>query len=211
MQRSVMVIMVSSMIGGLLSNNQTVNAQSTDSWDVKVLHTVYESPSRGFQKYMQISDQTAYPVFYAGPVVAWGSTFLLDSSGKASYRLTLAHVGAVASTIVLKRLIRRPRPYAIWPRIAARRSSDIAGVNVKDPYAFPSGHTALSFAIVTSLSMTYPKWYVMAPGYAWAISIGLSRTWMGLHYPSDVIGGAVLGTVIGATVHLVRRGVTPNW
>ncbi len=58
---------------------------------------------------------------------------------------------------------------------------------------FPSGHTSLAFAIATSLSLKYPKWYVIAPSYVWACSVGYSRMNLGVHYPSDVLAGAVLG------------------
>jgi len=189
----------------------TTHAQATSSqsWDIKVLHRIYEAPSPAFKGYMWAVDQTAYPAFYAGPLVAWGGTLLLGHSWRASYRLTLAHLGAAGSSLLLKRLLRRPRPDVVWSTITARRSSDIAGVNVKDPYAFPSGHTAVAFAMITSLSLSYPEWYVVAPGYTWAASIGLSRIWMGLHYPSDVLGGAVLGVALGVGVHALRQKITP--
>jgi undecaprenyl-diphosphatase len=44
------------------------------------------------------------------------------------------------------------------------------------------------------LSRSYPKWYIAAPAYLWAGSVGYSRMYLGVHYPSDVFGGAVLGT-----------------
>ena len=60
-------------------------------------------------------------------------------------------------------------------------------------YSFPSGHTATAFALATSLSITYPKWYVIAPSALWACSVGVSRMNEGVHYPSDVLAGAVIG------------------
>lgn len=62
-----------------------------------------------------------------------------------------------------------------------------------DP-SFPSIHTASAFSLATSLSIKYPKWYVIAPSALWACSVGFSRMNQGVHYPSDVLAGAVLGT-----------------
>ena len=59
--------------------------------------------------------------------------------------------------------------------------------------SFPSGHTSFAFATATSLSIKYPRWYVIAPSYLWAGAVGYSRMNLGVHYPSDVLAGAMLG------------------
>ena len=58
----------------------------------------------------------------------------------------------------------------------------------------PSGHTSTAFATATSLSLAYPKWYVVAPSFIWAGTIGYSRMHLGVHYPSDVVVGALVGS-----------------
>ena len=62
-----------------------------------------------------------------------------------------------------------------------------------DSPSFPSGHTATAFSLATSVSITYPKWYVIAPTAAWACGVGLARINQGVHYPSDVLTGAAIG------------------
>lgn len=61
-------------------------------------------------------------------------------------------------------------------------------------YSMPSGHTSTAFATATSLSLAYPKWYVVAPSFVWAGAIGYSRMHLGVHYPSDVLAGAIVGS-----------------
>ena len=98
-------------------------------------------------------------------------------------------IGAfVASSIVtqgMKRIIKRERPFVTYPYLIKR---DVGG-----SYSFPSGHTSAAFCTATSLSLLFPKWYVIAPSYLYAASVGYARMYQGVHYPSDVLVGAVVG------------------
>ncbi|ULT24063.1 phosphatase PAP2 family protein [Sphingobacterium sp. E70] len=49
------------------------------------------------------------------------------------------------------------------------------------------------------MSRAYSKWYVVAPSLLWAGSVGYSRMYLGVHYPTDVLAGAVLG--LGRPLH----------
>jgi undecaprenyl-diphosphatase len=60
-------------------------------------------------------------------------------------------------------------------------------------HSFPSGHTATSFACATVLSSVAPRWRV--PFFVLAALIGFSRVYNGMHYPTDVLAGAVLGVL----------------
>lgn len=88
-----------------------------------------------------------------------------------------------------KRIVRRERPMRSYP--------DPEELYIYKPYyssfSFPSGHTSGCFSTATALTLKYPKWYVIAPAYLWAASVGVSRMHLGVHYPSDVLAGAVLG------------------
>lgn len=87
--------------------------------------------------------------------------------------------------LAIKQLIRRPRPFLTNPRLMP--------VYRPGEYSFPSGHTSSVFSAMTSLSRCYPKWYVIAPSFLWATGVGYSRMYLGVHYPTDVTAGAVLG------------------
>ena len=95
-------------------------------------------------------------------------------------------IEAVGLTYGLKYTIDRQRPYVKYP-------DKLYPIEPEDSPSFPSGHTAAAFSLATSLSITYPKWYVIAPSAAWACGVGLARINQGVHYPSDVLTGAAIG------------------
>ena len=95
-------------------------------------------------------------------------------------------IEALGITMAMKYTFDRQRPYEKYPDL-------IHPVSTEPDPSFPSGHTAAAFSLATSLSITYPKWYVIAPSAVWACGVGLSRINQGVHYPSDVMTGAAIG------------------
>lgn len=96
--------------------------------------------------------------------------------------------GYILSTIITqgsKRIIQRERPFVKYPFIVKRGEGG--------GYSFPSGHTSAAFYSAASLSLLYPKWYVIAPSFMWAASVGYARMYEGVHYPTDVLAGALVG------------------
>lgn len=88
------------------------------------------------------------------------------------------------------------------------RPCDIdAGISlaVKNPtsYSFPSGHTGSSFAAATALFLWNKKWGV--PALVLAFIIGISRMYLFVHFPTDVLVGAILGTVSAVVVGIIFR------
>ena len=102
-----------------------------------------------------------------------------------------------ASTTLLKNVIKRERPYNSYTGIFPDK--------IESDYAFPSGHTSSAFATATSLAIATKKWYVAVPAFAWSAGVGYSRIYLGQHYPSDVIMGAIVGSSSALICHWATK------
>ena len=101
-------------------------------------------------------------------------------------------------TMGAKSLVQRPRPWVAY-------EGDLVCLQHVSSTSFPSGHTSTAFATATSLTLVYPQWYVAVPAYLWAGAVGYSRMYVGAHFPTDVLAGALLGTASAFVVHAVRQ------
>jgi len=103
----------------------------------------------------------------------------------------------VFNNMIIKNIVARPRPY---------RMIETLSILIPEPgeYSFPSGHTSSSFAAGVVLYLMLPKKYGV-PAMVLAFLIGISRLYVGVHYPTDVLGGMVMGTLLAvATVKITE-------
>lgn len=122
--------------------------------------------------------------------------WLLDRDHGAHFALTalIAYGLEVPLFVLLKNFIKRPRP-------ADSTTLLRAFIKPADRFSFPSGHTAAAFVMATLVAVFYPVGASLM--LAFALLIGLSRVLLGVHYPSDVVAGAVLGGVCAVVAMLV--------
>ena len=155
--------------------------------DLRILQHINGPQSRadGFWRGVSTSD---YVVVAATPVsmLAVGLAEHNNDLKTKALETGGALVLSEGITTVLKHVVKRERPYLAHPDLIYGKSNTIDS-------SFPSGHTSTAFATATSLSMAFPKWYVIAPSFAYAGAVGYSRMYLGVHYPSDVLTGAAIG------------------
>ena len=131
--------------------------------------------------------------FIGSMLMSWSFTILLAAWlwSKRLHRDTMlllaTMLGAEVWNDVLKIVIRRPRPEAFF------------GTALPESYSFPSGHALFAMCLYLTLAAIFSRIYPHAHRVLWAgavlmiLAIGLSRIYLGVHYPSDVAGGYVIG------------------
>lgn len=133
-----------------------------------------------------------------GAIASTIFTLILIIAGDDKFKLIgyEALVVLVISQVIvqsLKILLSRERPYKMIEKL------NTFGIDLKD-YSFPSGHTTASFSIATTLSLNIPRITILV--YILAILIGVSRIYLGVHYPTDVVAGVILGVSSSIIVHM---------
>lgn len=106
-------------------------------------------------------------------------------------------IGALLTNVILKNLVARTRPYEVIEEL-------ILLVGPQSDYSFPSGHSCASFAAAAVYLRMLPGKYGV-PAIVLAGLIALSRLYVGVHYPSDVIAGILIGCFSGWLACLIAR------
>lgn len=122
----------------------------------------------------------------------------------------------LVNDVTLKNIFARVRPFNFEPfadlyagfPVSADGKPELL-VSLPSSYSFPSGHTSSSFAAATAILLN-KKWKVGVPAFVLAILIGFSRNYLMVHYPTDVLFGALMGMVYAVIAYfLIAKFVYP--
>lgn len=116
-------------------------------------------------------------------------TWMRDAAGDALITLAASHL----IVQVIKRSVMRERPDV--------RTTRVALIAVPDQFSFPSGHATAAMSVAFVYSMAYPTFAI--PLLALSMVVGLSRVFLGVHYPGDVVAGQA----IAIATALATRGI----
>jgi membrane-associated phospholipid phosphatase len=160
----------------------------SQSIDLKILKSLNKNEKPLWDNAMWGVSVSIWPAMPLSVATIWldgytkNDKVLMRNAYKSAVSIGLASLTSTA----VKFSVNRKRPKAKYPDDIIER--DRAG-----RYSFPSGHTTSAFAMATALTLSYQKWYVAVPAYAYACMVGYSRMRLGMHFPSDVLGGMVIG------------------
>jgi len=170
----------------------------SQNWNIELLRKINlernTSLDAGFRK---ITNSITYTDIGTPVILFTVAAIRHDSVGKrkAVYVGSSLLLSAAISGII-KKTVKEPRPFVTYP--------EIQKLTKAGSESFPSGHTTDAFSLATSLSIAYPKWYVAVPAYTYASAIGYSRMHLGVHYPGDVLAGAIIGSGTAFLTHKIN-------
>lgn len=121
-------------------------------------------------------------------------------------------VGLVANPMI-KNIFLRYRPYMVHSQIKCLKP--VHEGDLYDPllqgFSFPSGHTSNSSTMYFSLPVYAKKKWLMVIGILIPFLVGLSRVCLGVHYPTDVMAGWLLGAVVVAVMTFLQNKIQTKW
>ncbi|MBA4241856.1 MAG: phosphoesterase PA-phosphatase [Sphingobacteriaceae bacterium] len=160
----------------------------SQSLDFSMLRAINKDEHPQWDKTMKITSNSVYPALVVAPTSLLLTGYVQDDKimMRNGVKTGVAIGLNVLLTTGLKYSINRKRPYEQYPNDIVKRTDS-------GPYSFPSGHTSSAFAAATAITLSTKKWYVAVPSYAYACAVGYSRMRLGVHFPSDVLGGMIIG------------------
>lgn len=165
---------------------QLCNAQN---WDIDVLKEINLHRNHSLDNLFRMITDSAPLIAYSVPVLLWLLSVIPKYKRlktKSVYLISASILGYSISTLI-KHIVNRPRPFITYPFIQKVTSATTP--------SFPSGHTSDAFTLAISLSLAFPKWYIILPSLCWAMAVGYSRMDLGVHYPTDIIGSIVVAAL----------------
>lgn len=165
--------------------NSILKAQNTD---VNILKKISRGRNESYQQFQSGLSFSVYPALVISPSLFLVKGIVKNDTISLKTGLSIGAGIALNSaiTIGIKYSTDRNRPYVDHP--------EINNLETESTPSFPSGHTSSAFNLATSFTLLYPKWYVALPSYLWASGVAYSRMYLGVHYPSDVLAGAIIGS-----------------
>jgi undecaprenyl-diphosphatase len=153
-------------------------------WDVVFFNTIFGLNSRGLiSSVMPWISHSGNGYYYpAIPLLL----YCINPQAAWSFFLTALLAFAIELSLykILKHGIKRGRPCEVLSGVHQR-------ISPSDRFSFPSGHTAAAFVIATLIGHFFPALLILV--YIWALLVGVSRIYLGVHYPTDILAGLMIG------------------
>ncbi|GGN28452.1 phosphatase PAP2 family protein [Deinococcus daejeonensis] len=199
--RSLLLLLLGVMVPFVLFTHLTheVFREGGFAWDQAILNWYAQRRTPGLTRFAELlavlGGVTVLP--FVVLAIAW---LLGRAQGKAhGWFLLTAVAGATLLNVVAKVVFQRPRP------------DELVAVLTEPGFSFPSGHAMANAAFGFALTLVFWRsragWPVAVFGVLWALAIGVSRNYLGVHYPSDVLAGftASVTWVAGLYILMARR------
>jgi len=167
-------------------SSSTIFAQA--DWEMDYLKKLEDKRTQGKTSFYNTASASAYLFTFGTPLAYLITGAIKKDQTLKKQALYITESVGIATVVAFstKAIVKRERP--------AVQDLTFKAENNASNYSFPSGHTSAAFSLATSMAFINHKWYVVVPAFSWAALVGYSRMYLGVHYPTDVIAGAIVGT-----------------
>ena len=115
-------------------------------------------------------------------------------------------LGALMTNVLIKEFVARARPFADPTEMYHQWWAYVGSYPTTEIYSFPSGHVTATMAGMMALFLTLNK-RIAWVGFVFVAIMGMSRCYFMVHYPSDVIGGVLVGALAGLLAYLIMQAI----
>jgi membrane-associated phospholipid phosphatase len=178
---------------------------TSQNWDIDPLKEINLDRNKSLDPTFKLITNSVSPISIGAPIAVFGLGLIQKDSSLKNKGVIMVEALCVNAftTTAFKLAFKRDRPFVTYPYLDKQADAG--------SYSFPSGHTSSAFALATSLSLAFPKWYVIAPAYLYASAAGYSRMHLGVHYPSDVLAGAIVGSGSAVLSNYLQRKISTQY
>jgi undecaprenyl-diphosphatase len=173
--------------------------------DIKIFRAINNGRNGFFNTVIPLTDKSVLPISVALPLGLMGISRIKENyyDENSGVLLLLSEITSTGITFGMKQIFKRERPFVSLGNVYHNKYN-----SPTDRYSFPSGHTATAFSIATSLTLRYPdRPVIIVISYLYAAIAGYGRMYLGVHYPSDVLGGIIIGSGSAALVYSLRKEI----
>ncbi len=174
------------------------------AWDTRILQSAADHRTPALTWLMKTVTDLGATLSLTAAALALSALLLWRRLHREALFVLLSLGGAALLNVLLKQLFQRPRPDVVAPVVVAHG------------FAFPSGHTMSSMAVACAVTLLCwhirwrYRWVVSAGALAFAVLVGVSRVYLGVHYPSDVLAGWLVSIDLVAVIYLLVFKVRPH-
>lgn len=134
-------------------------------------------------------------------VIAW---IFWNIDKKKGFILSFTLLFSLLLNSILKISFHRPRPFEVLPEIAGKRVHTATG------YSFPSGHTQGATTFYLTLALLFKRWWIYGAAVLISLFVAVSRLYLGVHWPVDVIASLIAGSIVSVSFYLLLNSIYDN-
>jgi undecaprenyl-diphosphatase len=180
-----------------------IGVYSSDT-DIGLLKTINLNRNTSLDFLFDCMTNSVAPIAYGIPFILLIASLTNENIEQQKHALSM--IGYVLSAALIATVVKhgfdRPRPFITY--------TFLQSISDGGSPSFPSGHTCDAFAFLTAITLTYKKWFIVIPVFLWAFMVAYSRMHLGVHYPSDILGGIIIGSgvplIFPAIIKRFRKG-----
>ncbi len=188
------------------STTRDTTRYNENNLDIRVFRSVNNIQNKFVNTFINVTNASFVPASIGAPIGLYITSRINKNpyDESSAVLLALSEITNEFVTQAFKYTFKRNRPFRTLNKVYFTDTNSVRGT-----YSFPSGHASGAFTIATLLTLRYPDKPMLISGlFTYAVIVSLGRIYLGVHYPSDILGGMFVGAGSAALIYSLRKPIT---